>query len=545
MPSAAAAGSVRGVLPNPTRPLAARVHPPITELVAEAIAARPAATLLEQGERHWSYAEFATRGEEFAEALYDAGHPAGAVLAIVTPHRGFDLYAALYAAWLAGAVPMIVDAGLPAERQQLMLEHARASTVIALDTDAEHLPQGATQLAGIGVEHDYAPRLARPVRSADRAFIERRVLRPDDPAYIFFTSGSTGTPKGFVGRHNGLSHMLLWQRDRFCVGEHDRCAQVISMRADALLRDIFTPIISGSCLCLPSDPRVLGPDPSLPLAWMRDAAVTLAHSVPTLALTWLAGSGEVGQLDALRLLFFSGEALSSHLAGRLHALAPNVELVNLYGVSECTMFQTYQRLPRLQSGIQPVGVGIDGAQALVLSPTGHLCEVEQPGELYLRTPYATLGYLSNEHNQAFVANPFLARPNERLFRTGDEGRYLATGSLAVHGRLKHRPRAGFPALAAEDISGVLDQHPAIRLSAVLVAEDPSGRARYDAYVVPAADATTNADELRRFLRDHVSAEFAPICFYSVPRLPLTATGKLDRSQLRASDHDRLPATTPP
>jgi len=206
------------------------------------------------------------------------------------------------------------------------------------------------------------------------------------------------------------------------------------------------------------------------------------------------------------------------------------------------MFQTFQRLTRRQPGVQPVGVGVEGAQALVLTPSGQLCEIEQPGEIHLRTPYTTLGYLSDEHNRAFVANPFLARPDDRLFRTGDEGRYLPSGDLAVHGRIKHRPPAGgFPAIAAEDIGAILDQHPAVHLSAVLVTHDDSGQTCYDAYIVPAA-ARPSADELHTLLLAHFVDEPAPITLYWVEALPLTATGKLDRTQLRATQRDRLSLT---
>ena len=123
------------------------------------------------------------------------------------------------------------------------------------------------------------------VRASGEARSERSAPAPDDAAYVFFTSGSTGTPKGFVGRHNGLSHMLVWQRDEFSIDEHDRCAQIISLRADASLRDIFTPVISGARL---------------------------------------ADADESVELTELRLLFCSGEALSSHLASRLVDLAPKL-----------------------------------------------------------------------------------------------------------------------------------------------------------------------------------------------------------------------------
>lgn len=520
-----------GTLPDPWWQSPVREYPPVSALVADVVAACPDETMLEHGDRRWSFAEFGARAEELADALRAVGQQPHDIVAIITTGRSFDLCAALLAAWQARAVPTIVDTAFAVEDRRRMLSQARPRTVIALGEHAREI--AAHDLPSVTVvvlEADASPRFLDCRRGSET---DGQAPKPNDPAYLFFTSGSTGTPKAYVGRHNGLSHMLLWQRQTFGVGSHDRCAHVISLSADACLRDIFMPVISGARLCLPTSTGAVGHEASLPLDWMADARITLAHSVPTTALVWLAHGGDFAALESLRLLFFSGEALSGHLARRLRVIAPNVEFVNLYGVSECTMFQTFHRLPEVEPGIQPVGRGVSGAQALVLSPTREQCAVEEPGEIYLRTPYATLGYLGVDHENAFVPDPFNDDTTIGMFRTGDEGRYRIDGVLAVHGRLRHRPRHGFPAIAAEQVSAVLDEHPSVHVSAVLVTESDDVNAGYIAYIVPEADATLVVDELLMFAARRLPPDVVPTAIHTVDRLPLTATGKLDRSCLRA------------
>src|SRR5207247_630465 len=113
----------------------------------------------------------------------------------------------------------------------------------------------------------------------DRGSIVLPELKPDDPAYIFFTSGTTGVPKGVLGSHKGLSHFITWQRETFAISRQDRCAQLTGLSFDVVLRDILLPLTSGAILCLPEDTAELGPDKVL--CWLESQRVWVLHIVPS------------------------------------------------------------------------------------------------------------------------------------------------------------------------------------------------------------------------------------------------------------------------
>ncbi|MHC5730830.1 MAG: AMP-binding protein, partial [Nostoc sp.] len=111
-------------------------------------------------------------------------------------------------------------------------------------------------------------------------------ISADDAAYIFFTSGTTGVPKGVLGCHKGMAHFLNWQRQTFGIGQQDRIAQLTGLSFDVVLRDIFLPLTSGATLCLPAPGDKL--EPTKILRYLEREQISVLHTVPSLAQSWLA-----------------------------------------------------------------------------------------------------------------------------------------------------------------------------------------------------------------------------------------------------------------
>ncbi|MDL4777812.1 condensation domain-containing protein [Actinomadura xylanilytica] len=521
----------RRVLPEPARPPRRRTHPLITDLLEESTDRDRERPALVQGTRHRSYGDLSARAHELADALRSAGHAPGDVVAVATRYKCPDLYAALWAVWLAHGVLLLVDTALPPARRRAMVAGAGARTVLALDREsaagAMAAPVETVLLSADGADVTAVRGGGRPGRPAGGR------PGPDDPAYVCFTSGSTGTPKALLGRHNGLSHFISWQGREFGVGVGDRCAPLISLSADALLRDVLTPLTSGACLCLPSGAEALGGDAVLLLPWMRDAGITMAHTIPSLAAASLASLAsptswpDAGPLDRLRLLFFAGEPLSGRLADRFRTLAPGAEVVNLYGASECTMVQTFHRVPpRPGAGRVPAGSGIPGAEIVLVTRGGTPCAPGEIGEAIIRTPYAALGYLDRRATGGYAPNPFRDDPSDVVFRTGDRGRYRSDGTVEILGRAAGRagPGAGTD---PEEVNAVLGTHPGVAASTVAGHPDLGGVA----YVVLHPGRSASPFELRRFLLRACPPEDVPAAFVAIDRIPVTTIGKLDRRAL--------------
>jgi amino acid adenylation domain-containing protein len=522
-------------LPDPRAPLAEPLHEPVTATFAawaERVPEEPA--VLWEG-RAWSYAELAARSDGIARALLAGGLEPGGVVG-VTGLKSFGLIASMIGVLASGGVLLALDRGLPPERRRLMLHRAGVVRLLhAVDDaaeagEAEGLP--ASAVLRVAADTGY---LVDP--SPGPAERRTRPLDPDQSAYLVFTSGSTGMPKGILGCHKGLSQFLAWQREEFGVGPGDRCAQLTMLSFDAALRDIFLPLTSGACLCLP--PRqAQGLEADWVLPWLDRCRVSLLHTVPTVAQSWLAGLPSGVSLRALRWTFFVGEPLSDALVRRWREAFPEAGgIVNLYGPTETTLVRCFFVVPEeCPAGLQPAGRPIPQTQALVMAERSRLCGVGEPGEIHLRTPFRTLGYLDarEEAGRGFFVNPFRDDPRDLLYGTGDLGRYRPDGSLDVLGRLDFQIKVRGVRVEPDEVTAVLAGHPAVRAGVVIGARGEREN-RLIAYVVAPEPDRPGPAELRAFLAEQLPAAMIPAVFVFLDELPRTANGKVDRARLPEPD----------
>ncbi len=532
--------SAQAVLPRPAAALENRPYPPVTVQLQEAAYRHPKAVAVRQGDRLWNYAELNDASTAIAAELLRRGVKPAETVA-VTGRRSFGLIAAIVGVMRARAVLFLLDPDLPVARRALLLERCRARLVIAVGMaeamDRRNLPSSAApdpieltpdgRLAARSPAGDPAPHPPHP--------------GPADPAYLFFTSGTTGVPKAVLGNHNGLSHFIAWERDLLRPTAEDRVAQLTGLSFDVILRDIFLPLTSGASLCLP-DPAVPAQDPAT-LHWLGRHAVTILHTVPSLANAWLSAAPAEAKALTLRAVLFAGEPLYGGLVERWRAVAgPAACIFNLYGPTETTLAKACFAVPNPPvAGIQPVGKPLPDTQLLVLNPRGRLCGIREAGEIVIRTPYRTHGYVdaSPEEQARFQPNPFTGAPDDILYWTGDRGSYATDGNLRISGRTDDQVKIRGMRVEPAEIAAILNRHPAVDQSVVTAQPDGAGGARLAAYFTTrTADADPSPEDLRGFLGSRLPDYMVPSVYIRVPQFPLTPNGKIDRRALPAVDFGR-------
>jgi len=513
------------LVPDPAAALPRESFPSVGQSFLERAAEGPEAPALEFENGVWSYGELAERALEIRGELARRGVEKGETVALYgesTP----ELVAALLGIFLAGGVLLSLDRRLPPARRALSLRRTGARLVI--------------RAGGVEDEEPAAPDLEieelriPPGARFDPAAEPPAENRGDDPAYVFFTSGSTGEPKAVVGRASGLTHFIAWQRETWGVGPGDRVAQLTGLTFDAVLRDVFLSLTSGACLCLP--PPGLAPERTL--GWLAESGVSLLHTVPSLAASWLEGADSGEPTTALRAIFFSGEPLAGERVERWRRhLPPDAEVVNFYGATETTLIKCHHRVADpAPAGIQPVGRAMPGAQALILADGHRLCGLGESGEIVVRTPYASLGYLGDPEATArrFRPNPFGDDPEDLLYFTGDRGRFLLDGEIEILGRFDDQVKIRGVRIEPAEIRAELERQPEVAASAV-VAHRGEGEPSLVAYWVPVPGAEVEAEALRRRLAERLPASLVPTYFIALGELPLTPSGKLDRRALPAPE----------
>ena len=514
----------RAILPDPSLALDEPWLEPITETLLARAEELPEHRAVCQGSESWSYRDLAKRAMTIASFLLRDGVNKGGVIAVTGP-QGFDLIASMVAVFLSGGVLLTLDNNLPRERQRLMIKEAGAKRLLRVDE--------------AGLEDDWLALLPSVAVTglhgienlpADGAAIELPRIDPDDPAYIFFTSGTTGVPKGVLGCHKGLSHFLKWQREQFEITHEDRSAQLTGLSFDVVLRDIFLPLTSGATLLIPDagGERIL--------EWLEREQISLLHTVPSLAQTWLRDVAAPVELPSLRWVFFAGEPLTDSLVRQWRAYFPSGKLANLYGPTETTLAKCFYVVPdEPEPGVQPVGVPLPNTQALVLSGDT-LCGIGETGEIVIRTPFRTLGYVNaTEQSARFFPNPFTGDKNDLLYRTGDRGRYRPDGRLEILGRLDQQVKIRGVRVEPAEVDAIILRHPSVAASIVVPIKNQQGENALVAYIVSSSSETFEARPLREYLEEHLPSALVPTYFVSLEKLPLTANGKVDRRNLPLPD----------
>ena len=217
------------------------------------------------------------------------------------------------------------------------------------------------------------------------------------------------------------------------------------------------------------------------------------------------------------------------------------KIVNLYGPTETTLAKCFYEIPdNVLSGVQPIGFSLPESQALILAEDSQMCGIGELGEIVLRTPFRSLGYVnaSQENQKRFVKNYFGNDEEDLLYYTGDRGRYRPDGSLDILGRIDYQVKINGIRIEPEEIETVLVQYPAVQQTVVIAREDKIGNKRLIAYVVSEDDSLSRS-QLKEFLRQQLPNYMMPKEFIILKNLPLTPNGKVDRFSLIASIQEKV------
>ena len=492
----------KAFLPDPTLPLEPVWPGAVQELFTQQAKRTPNQTAVVDSQRSWSYLELDRRTNQLARHLRAKDIRANDVVAVYG-ERSARLVCALLGVLKAGAAFLILD---PANPDSYVDECLRAAQ-----------PRYLLQLNEIDALTD----------SGDEVNLD---AGPNDLAYIAFTSGSTGTPKGIAGEHGPLAHFVEWHTQTFGLHAGDRFSMLSGLSHDPLLRDIFTPLSVGATLCIPE--TVAG---GRLADWITQQQITAMHLTPPTLQLLLDETH--AHLPDLRYAFFGGDTLTMRDVSQLRQLAPQVECVNFYGATETPQAMGFFVVTSAHESLDivPVGHGIDGVQLLVLNRAGELAGVSEAGEICIRTPYLSRGYVSDDELTAarFTADLFGGAPAVRIYRTGDRGRYLPDGNVEFLGRLDREIKVLGHRVDPEGIEVALRTNESVRDAVVIARGDGFGDTSLVAYVV----SETNASELRTYLKDKLPPYMIPAAFVLLDALPLTPNGKVDTSALPVPDID--------
>ncbi|HTQ80632.1 MAG TPA: non-ribosomal peptide synthetase, partial [Thermoanaerobaculia bacterium] len=367
----------------------------------------------------------------------------------------------------------------------------------------------------------------------------RPLAGAEDLAYAIHTSGSTGAPKGIGVQHRPALAHTGWTNELFDVGPADRLLFVNSLSFDLSVYDIFGTLASGGILQIA--PEAALRDPALLSGILMAEPITTWNSAPA-ALQQLAPRFPLLRESprpaaALRLVLLAGDWIPLSLPGELRSAFPQAQVFNIGGATETSVWSNGFRVDAVDPLWPSIPYGRPATNALyyLLDESGALCPIGAVGDMYIGGPDLSLGYIYEPERTAerFLPDPFAEIPGQRLYQTGDRGRYLADGNLEFLGRVDHQVKVRGYRIELGEIEVALCRHPEVRTAVVLVREDVPGDLRLVGYVVPVRSPAPAPAELRAFLQASLPEYMVPWAFVELAQLPATANGKLDRRALPA------------
>jgi amino acid adenylation domain-containing protein len=518
--------------PQAAVPGAAAAHEPIHRLVQRAAARFASAPAVESADRSLTHAELDRRVRALAAALAATGVARGDLVAILAPASA-DMIASMLAVLRAGGAFVPFDLRAAAARLEAAVAEVRPRFWLVAEECSGVLQRLERELGFTARSVVLETALDGRGADGETSAAPEADLDPDALSYVYFTSGSTGRPKAIAGRLKAIDHFIRWEIETFGLAPGVRVSQLTSPAFDAFLRDAFVPLVAGGTVCPPPSRDVVLDGGRL-VEWIGGNRINLLHCTPSLFRLILAQDLGARQFPDLRHVLMAGETLLPADVRRWHAVfGERIELVNLYGPSETTMVKLFHRvLPQDgTAAIVPIGKPMRGARAVVLDEKQRPCPPGKMGEIYIRTPYRTLGYLNQPEltREAFVRNPLSDVADDIVYRTGDLGRVREDGSFEIIGRRDQQVKVRGVRVEIAPIEHLLRSQDGVADAAVIDRADSQGNTFLCAYLVLKGE--VDAAGFGETLRSHLPEAMVPSAWVILEALPRTLNGKLDRRAL--------------
>ena len=486
------------------------------DLISAVAARQPNHVALIQGSRRWSYRELEEHSNNAAATLLGLGIPAGSLVGIHAD-SAMETIAALLGVLKAGCGFVPLDPSWPRDRVITLIEDSNVAIVAATERLRERLSTDTPSLSIEDLTGDGA-RQATP---------NHPVTAQDDVSCVLYTSGSSGQPKGVAREHRNIVSRLAWSDlEPNDVGCHN-----MSLSYGFSQERLMVPLMKGLPLVVLPDRA--HKDAGLFAKSVGEFGITTVTVVPAFLEQLVSlDARQLQQLKSLRKVAVGSAPLSASLVRRVREVLPEVTLINAYGGTEAGS-AARGVITNAELGVT-IGRPVGNAEIYIVDEClsqvpdgaiGELC-VGGPGiaREYWRQPKLTA--------ERFVPNPFHTSGVDRLYRTGDFGRYLPDGRIELTGRADRQVKIRGYRVEFGEVESALARHSDIQ-EVVVVGQPVGSDNRLLAYVSLREGCPKNVTSLREHLREGVPDHMLPSAYVFVAALPRTAIGKVDINALPA------------
>lgn len=510
------------------------------ELFEKQAAVSPEKIAVSDMESRVSYGELAEASQKIAHFLFSKNIKPDQLVAIVID-KGWEQVAAVLGILKSGAAFLPIDTKIPNERLLHILKDANVGVVLTQQKFKANFSRD------ILLNYD-CQELNEIYSEYKNNKISSTVQTKDNLAYVIYTSGSTGKPKGVMIDHRGAVNTILDINRRFNVTSGDKVLALSSLNFDLSIYDIFGMLAAGGTIVFPEPERIK--DPSHWIDLIKKEKVTVWNSVP-MFMQMLVESVDEQEIASsnLRLCLMSGDWIPNELPGKIKSLFKEVSVISLGGATEASIWSILYPInnPWFYSKSIPYGKPMKNQGFHVLNNKLESVPDWVTGKLYISGIGLAKGYWNDKEKteNAFITHPVTL---EKLYNTGDLGRYLPDGNIEFLGREDFQVKINGYRVELGEIEDALSRYCGIKNSLVFLNETKASGQKYlMAYIVKESEDLMSPEDIKSFLSSYLPGYMIPHVYVFVSDFPLTQNGKVDRKALEklCIDYSFEPGYNPP
>ncbi|MEH1807830.1 non-ribosomal peptide synthetase [Nostoc sp.] len=502
----------------------------IHQLFEEKVQQYPDSIAVNFANEQLTYQDLNTRSNKLAHHLQKIG-VSSEVLVGICISQSIEMIVGLLGILKAGGAYVPLDLSYPQERLNFMLEDAQVSVLLTQENLLKHFEGFSKPIISIDKDWEIITQENQDNLKSDS--------NSDNLAYIIYTSGSTGKPKGVAVPHKAVNR-LLCNTNYIKLEPFDKIAQASNVSFDAATFEIWGALLNGA--------QLLGISKDVTLSPYEFALQLRKKDINILFLTTALFQQMVRDVPqafaTFKYFLFGGETVDMRWIKKIIQSGAPKHLIHVYGPTENTTFSSYYCIEELPSTTSlPIGIPITNTQIYILDTYLQLVPIGVTGELYIGGKGLAREYLNRPEltTKHFISHPFSNNPKKRLYKTGDLARYLPDGNIEFLGRIDNQVKIRGFRIELSEIEAVLNQHPAVRETVVIVGEDVPDDKYLVAYVVLSQEqiamqeVQSFASLLHQFLKEKLPEYMMPRAYVILEYLPLTPNGKVDRRALPTPD----------
>jgi len=472
----------------------------------------PAAIAIENGQTKLTYRQVNEKANQLAHYLKEIGIAPEEKATILLP-RSENIYPAMLAVLKAGGAYIPLDAEIPADRVNFIMQDSKAKVLITSDEILERIGNQLDSFLIFNVDHQPSELASYPVTKTE---VSNRSA--NDLCYIIYTSGTSGTPKGVLLEHKNVITYIEGALKIYPIDHTDRALQGFSVSFDASVEEIWVTFAAGATLVVGTFDIMRSGDQFSSI--LNRLNITFLSCAPTLL------SMVKEDIPQLKILIFGGEVCSTDMAYRW--CKPGRKVYNTYGPTEGAVIATYLILEPTKE--VTIGTAMPGYDVRIVNDQLELVNGEEEGEILIGGDCVARGYLNQEQltEKKFIQIDKFDGILKRYYRTGDVAKYAPNGQIRFVGRADAQVKVRGFRVELSEIEGLLLKFDSIQTAAVSL--DVSTQ-QLAAYVVEKPGQQVDREGIANLLRLKLPYYMIPSTLDTIDELPVTTSQKIDRKRL--------------